>query len=786
MAASLSSSIVCPTLIGRTTQLASLHHYLEQACGGHGQTVLIAGEAGIGKSRLVNEAIAHLPAFQTQAAHSSAMILRGQCFELDRAYPYAPLLDVLRTFFAPFSPDDIAAHLGSSAAELVKLLPELASPLPGLAPGTVIEPEQEKRRLFQALMLFLTRLAKTQPLLLLIEDLHWSDETSLEFLLYLTRHVRMHPILLLLTYRSEEVHPVLTRFLAGLDRERLAYELLLHRLSNDEAGSMIRTILALPRSVDADFLVRITTLTEGNPFFIEEILRSLIAEGEIFATHGVWSRKPTNELHIPRSVQLAVQQRLDHLSAQARELLSLASVAGRHFDFTLLQHLTQRHETELVPLFKELITAQMVVEETEEVFAFRHALTRQAVYTDMLVRERKALHRSIAETMERLYTETQEAHLDDLAYHFYSAGTWAKALEYAQRAGARAQRLYASRAALEHFTHAIQAAHYLSVAPPLDLYRARGRVYQTLGEFEHARSDYEQALDAALTLHNHMAEWQSLLALGDLWTERNFEQAGNYFQRAIELTRVMGDQSTLAHTLNRVGNWYANREQPHEGLPYHQEALDIFHGLNDQHGLAETLDFLGTANLMSNLLLSGIAFYEQAIALWRTLGNSQVLISSLGMATMRGPNYLSDTMVWLTTNGPECTRNAEEAVTLARQIGWRAGEAYALSFLGIGLGPCGEYARAWMCGQAALDIALEIEHGPWITFAHFLLGSLSFDLLELSTARHHLEEALSLAKESGSLFWLRIITGTLTAFAAPACTLTPQRSQTHLWRINRT
>jgi tetratricopeptide (TPR) repeat protein len=763
MAAPFTPPLVCPVLIGRTSHLEALFRFIEQACGGHGQTVLIAGEAGVGKSRLISEATARLGSSEAMTPRATVVTLVGHCFEQDTALPYAPLLDLLRTFVATCDPDAVAASLVQIAPDFVKLLPELAAFLPDPVRSTALDPVQEKRRLYQALLDLFTRLSATQPLLLIIEDLHWSDETSLEFLLYLARRVSPHPILLLLTYRSEEVHPELARFLAALDRERLAPELLLSRLSNDEVGAMIRAILALPRPVDADFLAMISTLTEGNPYFIEEILRSLITEGEISSTQGAWVSNSRRELHIPRSVQVAVQRRLDYLSPGAREVLSLAAVAGRHFDFALLQQLTQRQEAELVQLIKESITAQLVVEKSEEVFAFRHALTRQAVYTDMLARERKALHRSIAETMERLEASALEAHLGDLAYHFYAAGAWTKALEYAQRAGEQAQHLYAPRAALEHFTHAVQAARHLAVPVPLDLYRARGQAYQMLGEFEHARSDYEQALHAALTTHNRVAEWQSLLDPGYLWTERNLEQAGDYFHRAIELVREMGDQSTLAHTLNRVGNWYANREQPHEALHYHQEALEIFHRLNDQHSLAETLDLLGTTTLAAGLLPSGVTYYEQAIALLRALGDRQLLISSLGMATMRCTNYLSDTLIWLPTSNTACIHDAEEAVALARQIDWRSGEAFAHTFLGLGLASRGEYSHALTRGQAALDIALEIEHGLWMTFARFLLGSLSLDLLALSSARQHFEQALSLAKGSGSLFWLRIITGLLAS-----------------------
>jgi predicted ATPase len=213
--------------------------------------------------------------------------------------------------------------------------------------------------------------------------------------------------------------------------------------------------------------------------------------------NGRWERKLFNEMRIPRSVQDAVQQRADQLSQDARRVLILAAVAGRRFDFALLQALTKHDEDQLLKLIKELMAAQLVVEESEEEFAFRHALTRQAIYADLLVRERKTLHRTVAETMERLYSPTLDAHLADLAAHFYEAGAWEKALEYGQRAGEQAQALYAPQAATLHFTRALDAASHVSLTPPESLYRARGLAYETLGEFERARADHETALQMA-------------------------------------------------------------------------------------------------------------------------------------------------------------------------------------------------------------------------------------------------------------------------------------------------
>ncbi len=254
---------------------------------------------------------------------------------------------------------------------------------------------------------------------------------------------------------------------------------------------MLRAIFTLPRSTRLELPDPIYALTEGNPFFVEEMLTSLITAGDIFYENGRWDRKPLSELHIPRSVQDAVQQRTDQLSESA------ASVDPRSSCWTTLrfcliaaQQLTHHDESHLLQHIKELIAAQLVVEESAEQFAFRHALTQQAVYTDLLVRERKALHRSIADTMERLYVPSLDAHLADLAYHFYESGTWEKALVYGQRAGEQAYRLYAPHGAIEQVTRALDAAQRGSIPPPATLYRLRGQAYETRGNFGCVHTDY--------------------------------------------------------------------------------------------------------------------------------------------------------------------------------------------------------------------------------------------------------------------------------------------------------
>ena len=337
-------SVVCPVLIGREYDLQLLDRLITQSSEeGRGQIALISGEAGIGKSRLVREAKARAP--------HETLILEGYCFQTESVLPYAPLLDLFRNFFLTHSREQITRALGTTAAHLVKLFPELTVTLPDLTPFGMpgSDPEGEKRRIFQALVQTIIALAAHQPLIIILEDLHWSDSTSLEFILLLARRISSQPILVLLTYRDDETTPELTHFLAELDRERLGTEFALRPMSPSQVDQMLEAILDSPRApVSKAFLNALVPLTEGNPFFIEEILKALLAEGDISYAGGSWDRKEINPLHIPRTVQDAVQRRTQQLDEGTLQVLRLASVMGRRFDFRLLQELLDVDEASLM------------------------------------------------------------------------------------------------------------------------------------------------------------------------------------------------------------------------------------------------------------------------------------------------------------------------------------------------------------------------------------------------------------------------------------------------------
>lgn len=742
-------SIVSPVLIGRSNFVDLLKSLADQTASGVGQIALISGEAGMGKTRL-------LRVLEQNARERGWRILEGRCFELDRSLPYAPLLDLLRGFFSRLSADETVRVFGPLAHELARLVPELAAQFPGLIPATPLEPKQEKHRLFETLIQFLARLAADTPLLIIVEDLHWSDDTSLEFLLSLCSRIADQPIFLVMTFRSEDAQPGLRHFLAQMDRLRFGIELTLAPLTREHVDAMLRAIFDLGRPVRAEFLEAIYTLTEGNPFFIEEVLKSLLVAGEIFYTGESWDRKPIHELHIPRTVQDAVQHRSETLSERARRVLLLAAVFGRRFDFVLLQELTRLDEEDLLQSLKELIGAQLIVEETAERFAFRHALTREAVYAMLLAREQRHIHNLIADALERMFVAPREGanetDVADLAYHYYKAGNWDKATKYSEQAARKAQTVYAPREAIEHFTRALDAARHIPEQVSPALYRGRGRAYETVGSFEAARSDYAEAEKIARTSQDGLAEWQSLIDLGFLWASKDYAKTGDYFNRALERARAFGDARLVAHTLNRVGNWFANMEQPLEAQAKHKEALALFDQVPDRAGIAETLDLLGMANNIGGNLIQSSAFLAQAIAIFEELDDRSGLASSLTTQTIRSPAYQTNTLVAAGTL-MEGAQDGARALQLAREIGQRSAEAYALWALAGCLGPQGEYGHALLLAQKALEVAEEIEHGQWISASHFILGALYSELSAPVEAQHHLEQSLTNAKEIGSNFW---------------------------------
>lgn len=708
-------SLICPVLIGRETHLEMMEQVLVQARTGQGQTILVAGEAGRGKSRLSAE-------FKTRAIAQGWRCVQGNCYETERNLPYAPIAEILQDL------DQIPAYL-------TPLLSRTSNPA-----------SFDKHQLYFELAAFLSRLAASQPLFIVVEDLHWCDDASLELLLYLARRLTDSQILFLVTFRDNGIQLSLAHYLSQLDRERRARELRLAPLSRADTSLMIQTIFGQNRPTRAEFIDKLYPLTEGNPFYIEETLKSMLMAGDIVVSDdGIWAEGSLGDLHIPRSVQDSVQQRSQQLSPEARNVLTLAAVAGRHFDFDLLQKLTGHDEATLLELFKELLAAQLINEISADQFAFRHALTRETVYLSILARERRQLHACIAETLEEL-SAGSDIYLGDLAYHFYIGENWDKTLLYAHQAGERAQALNAYTAAIDHFSHALEASSHVAPTEFGQLCYQRGYAHMLADHFDAAQDDLLNSLNESCKRADQSLEWEAIQALGHLWVDRDYSRAGEYYQQAQSLARELDDPKRVAASLNTVGNWQMNQGHPFAGLRNHHEALAISQSLDDPLGVAQALDYLGIASLHCGQIPQGRAYYDQVLPIWDSLAFPRGTFNAYSSLA-----FAADYDLEMDEQPVEAAIQwGEKSIELSHHYGWRSAESLALISTGLALRQQGDAAHALTVLQQGLEIAEEIEHIKFMAAAHGALGEVYLDVLAFATARHHLEAALELARQTHS------------------------------------
>ena len=390
----------------------------------------------------------------------------------------------------------------------------------------------------------------------------------------------------------------------------------------------------------------------------------------------------------------------------------------------------------------------------EAEYEFRHALIQDAAYASLLKQDRRRLHQLAGETLERVYADHRDEYAPVLAAHFAEAGDAPRALCYYRIAGERAAMMYALPEAASHYTSAIQISEELG-QPAARLYRARGSVYETLGNFERARADLDAALRLARGAGDARAEWETLLDMGLLWAERDYARTRQCYERALELAQALDDPRALAHSRNRMGNWYLNAEQPQTAMGYHEQALAAFEALGDTAGTATTLDLLGTASFLGADVARGVAYYRQAIDLFQQLDNRRGFASALSSLSGRDAYfaYVADMPIERLSDG---LREAEQARDIARQIGWRAGEVEALCFMGAIWGTLGRYREAFDAAQTGVSLSEAIGHRQWNIFTEWILGYLYLDLFALPAAQRHLEKARALSDEVGSPYWVRV------------------------------
>src|SRR5260221_3774554 len=344
------------------------------------------------------------------------------CSEAELSLPYLPFVEAIGNHLSAQELPSLRERLGSAADELAQLFPQMGRPQPITG-----EPMQAKMRLFEAILLLLADAARSSALLVVLEDLHWADPATRELLDYATRRLRSNNVLILATYRTDEMHRkhALLPTIGGWGRSGQVQMVELQALMPKGVADIVCTIFE-ESNISDEFRDFLYERSEGNPFVIEEMLRDALDRGDIFHTAQGWDRKAVNELRIPRTVRDTILHRLERLSRDEIAVLSAAAVIGRSFDLATLADVTGVDQTAVLSAIQNGVTYQLLEEDRANYgrYQFRHALTREAVYEDMVVPRRQQLHARVAEVL----SSRPDRAAIDLAHHLLLAGKFEEAV----------------------------------------------------------------------------------------------------------------------------------------------------------------------------------------------------------------------------------------------------------------------------------------------------------------------------------------------------------------------
>src|SRR5215468_498614 len=427
-----------PVLVGRAAEAAQLWAAFERAQSGSPATVVVAGEAGVGKTRLVTDLIGRV-------REHGALALAGGCLNVgEGVVAYAPLVEALRSLCGAVDSAELERVLAGARGELARLVPELSSPGDIDGDAALERGPLVPGRLFELVLGVLHRLAERGPLLLVVEDLHWADKSTHNLLSFLVRNLRAG-VALLLTYRSDELHRrhPLRPFLGELDRSGRTERLELDRLGRRELGELLTGFLGEP--APATLVGEILARSEGNPFFAEELLAARIAGGSA---------------RLPEALRDVLLARVEALPDATQHLLQVAAVAGRQVDHQMLAEVASEPPEHLIELLREAVAHHvLVVGEGNGAYSFRHALVQEAVYDDLLPIQRPPLHAAYARALAariEAQGEAGTAELGRLAYHWYAAHDLGRALLASVDAAQAAEAAYAQAEAAGHYERALE------------------------------------------------------------------------------------------------------------------------------------------------------------------------------------------------------------------------------------------------------------------------------------------------------------------------------------------
>jgi class 3 adenylate cyclase len=554
--------VLSPVLVGRQEELSQLEDALLAANRSDGRFVLLAGEAGIGKTRLATEL--------TRRAHKlGCTALWGSCSEAELSLPYLPFVEAIGNQLGEHDLAQVRAELGPMSGELAQLFPQLGN---GAQPATTGDPAQAKLRMFESVVTLLDLWARERGLLLVLEDVHWADSSTRHLLDYVARRMANSRVMVLATYRSDELdrrHP-LTRMAQVWQRSGAAETVTVDAMTPEQVAEMIAAILDA-ESVSAELGSLVHARSDGNPFVLEELLREALDRREIVRTATGWDRRPLDALRLPDTVREAVLLRVGRLDPVHIEVLRAAAVLGRTFEYGLLVDVSEADEGAVLAALEEAVGQQLLEEDAaaNERYSWRHALTQEAIASDTVLPKRQRIHSRAADALERRGGSAMA-----VASHLLDAGRANEAAGACFRAADDAERSVAFREAAELLEHVLP--HVADRRERALLLSRMGRLRWYNGEPAAAEQLLLEAVDQLEELGLSREAAQARIHLGrSQWELDQTQAAMEQFEHARAALERKGPSADLALVYLRIAGIHAFQLEYDECLAAGERAVEI-------------------------------------------------------------------------------------------------------------------------------------------------------------------------------------------------------------------
>jgi class 3 adenylate cyclase/tetratricopeptide (TPR) repeat protein len=694
-------------LVGRERELEILHARLAEAKGGHGQLVGIMGEPGAGKSRLLYE-------FRKGLEGERLTWLAGHCVSYGQATPYLPLLEILRANFQ-IEDEDNPLQIGEKFRQGVRQLdPALEATLPLLRElfGLPIEDERlrqmdakdKRQKTFEAVRALTLAGSQRRPLVVIVEDLHWIDQSSEEYLTFLIDTLAGMSVLLLLSYRPGYV----VRSADKTYYTRIALNL----LTESEAESMVATLLG-SQQLPADLLPIIWQKAEGNPLFVEEVTRSLSERGLLTRTDGEirWARNAVVEL--PMTVQDIIRARIDGLEEPVKRTVQTAAVIGREFGHRLLERISEmaaevQHYVETLKDL-ELIHEKRFFPELE--YIFKHAVTQDVAYQSLLSQRRKEIHGIIGEAIEELYADRLDEQVAILAYHYARSDRQEKAVEFALRAGDRAARFSANAEATTFYEQALRI----------------------LGDLATSTRRDELHVDATIKLASVAT------------TRQHFERDLTNLDAAHAIARRLDDRRRTAQALYWIARTHYVRGNLNDAIQFAEQSLALGDALGDDDLVVWPMNLTGRICTVVGDYVKATSMLQRCVPLFEQMGNLNELATASGILGV---------VLAATGEFPEALKFSDQGVRIALEIQNLPAEAAAYYYRAIVYERKGEWVTVVEDCRAGLEVAQRIPD-PFRTYVlTCLLGYGLFRLGQEPQGLETLQHGIKLAEELGTTYLL--------------------------------